>query len=222
MRGLYLIEGIQNAGLVCHDSLQGSDMASRDRPLDFQVPPAEDRDADLLSPSPTLFFCVWASFWETLPLVRLDKEVQVKVVHALLDVVPVGSNQFLVVVDLRLWCSNKTVNKTGRKGRDKRKRRPKLYLAEEVADDGVGHGVGQAAELREETTEQAPSRHHFSNLGLYLNVRGERYLVCSPVHPSLSTRVDVDEQQALDHVRIIQLQQQNQETWDGVTCIYSF
>lgn len=31
------------------------------------------------------------------------------------------------------------------------------------------------------------------------------YLVCSPVHPSLSTRVDVDEQQTLDHVRVVQL-----------------
>lgn len=108
VRGLDLIEGIQHAGLVCHDSLQGSDMASRERPLDFQVPPAENRDSALLSPSLTLFFCVW----ETLPLVRLDKEVQVKVVHALLDVVPVGSNQFLVVVDLQLWRSNETVNKT--------------------------------------------------------------------------------------------------------------
>lgn len=133
-------------------------------------------------------------------------------VHALLDVVPVGSNQFLVVVDLRLWRSDKIVNKTGRKGRNKRKRRVKLYLAKEVADNGVRHGVGQATELREETTEQALSRHHFSNLGLYLNIKCERYLVCSPVHPSLSTWVDVDEQQALDHVRIIQLQRQNRET----------
>lgn len=90
-------------------------MASRDRPLDFQVPPAEDRDAGLLSLSLTLFcvcVCVLASFWETLPLVCLDKEVQVKVVHSIKDVVPVGSNQFLVVVDLRLCRSNETVNKT--------------------------------------------------------------------------------------------------------------
>lgn len=98
------------------------------------------------------------------------------------------------------------------RGRDKRKRGPKPYLAEEVADDDVGQGVGQATELREEATKQALSRHHFSNLGLYLNVGCERYLVCSPVHPSLSTRVDVDEQQALDHVRIIQLQRQDRET----------
>lgn len=97
---------------------------------------------------------------------------------------------------------------------DERKGGPKLYLAEEVADDGVGQGVGQAAELREETTKRAPSRRHFSHLGLYSNVRCERYLVCSPVHPSLSTRVDVDEQQALHHVRIIQLQPQNR----GMRC----
>lgn len=93
--------------------------------------------------------------------------------------------------------------------------RPKPYLAEEVVDDEVGQGVGQATELREEATKQALSRHHFSNLGLYLNIGCERYLVCSPVHPSLSTRVDVDEQQALDHVRIIQLQRQDRETWDA-------
>lgn len=55
--------------------------------------------------------CVFG-VWETLPLVRLYKQVQVKVVHALLDVVPVGSDQFLVVVDLRLWRPNETVNKT--------------------------------------------------------------------------------------------------------------
>lgn len=81
-----------------------------------------------------------------------------------------------------------------------------------MADDDVGQGVGQAAELRKETTQQALSRPHFSNLALYLNVRCKHYLVCSPVHPSLSTRVDVDEQQALDHVRIIQLQWQRCQT----------
>lgn len=69
-------------------------------------------------------------------------------VHALLDVVPVGSDQFMVVVDLQLPRSNETVSKTRRKRPDKRKRGRTLYLAEEVADDGVGQGVGQAAELR--------------------------------------------------------------------------
>lgn len=85
-------------------------MAPGDRPLDFQIPPAADRDADLALPAPTLdvfiYFPARASFGESLPLVRLDKEVQVEVVHALLDVVPVRSDQFLVVVDLRLQRSN--------------------------------------------------------------------------------------------------------------------
>lgn len=84
-------------------------MAPGDRPLDFQIPPAADRDAGLLSPS-LGFYCVnfgaRASLWETSPLVRLDKEVQVEMVHAVLDVVPVRSHQLLVVVDLRLRRSN--------------------------------------------------------------------------------------------------------------------
>ena len=33
--------------------------------------------------------------------------------------------------------------------------------------------------------------------------------MCGPVHPPLGTRVDVDEQEAFNHVGIIQLQQQN-------------
>lgn len=85
-------------------------MAPGDRPLDFQIPPAADRDADLLSPSLTRgllrYFRARASLWETSPLVRLDKEVQVEMVHAVLDVVPVRSHQLLVVVDLRLRRSN--------------------------------------------------------------------------------------------------------------------
>lgn len=44
-----------------------------------------------------------------------------------------------------------------------------------------------------------------------MDAKCECYLVCGPVHPSLGARVDVDEQQALDHVGIIQLQQQNRE-----------
>lgn len=102
-------------------------MAPGDRPLDFQIPPAADRDADLALPAPTLdvfiYFPARASFGESLPLVRLDKEVQVEMVHALLDLVPVRSHQFLVVVDLRLQRSNykkKKVNKTRRQARDRR------------------------------------------------------------------------------------------------------
>lgn len=103
-------------------------MAPGDWPLDFQIPPAADRDADLALPAPTLdvfiYFPARASFGESLPLVRLDKEVQVEVVHALLDVVPVRPDQFLVVVDLRLQRSNykkkKKVSKTQRQARDRR------------------------------------------------------------------------------------------------------
>lgn len=92
--------------LVCNNSLQGSDVAPRDGPLDIQIPPAAGRDAVLLLPSFTpdffRYFRARESFWKTLPLVCLDKKVQVELVHALMDVVPVGCDQFLVVVDLRL------------------------------------------------------------------------------------------------------------------------
>ena len=39
----------------------------------------------------------------SLPFVGLDKQVQVKLVHIVEDVVAVGSDQVLVVVDLLLW-----------------------------------------------------------------------------------------------------------------------
>lgn len=42
-----------------------------------------------------------------------------------------------------------------------------------------------------------------------MSAERERYLVCGPVHPSLGARVDVDEQQALHHSGIVQLQPQN-------------
>lgn len=128
------------------DSLQGADMAPGHRPLDLQIPPAADRRRFPLTFSDSASFI--CSRRETLPLVRLDKEVQVEMVHALVDVVPVRSHQILVVVDLRLWGSTKTtkqVNKTPRQAEAKRKRL--RYLSEEVADDGVGQGVSQAAEL---------------------------------------------------------------------------
>ncbi len=40
------------------------------------------------------------------------------------------------------------------------------------------------------------------------------YLVRSPVHPSLSTWVDVDEQQTLYHVRVVQLKHTKHEICD--------
>ncbi len=39
----------------------------------------------------------------SLPFVRLDKEMQVKLVHVVQDVVAVCSDQVVVVVDLLLW-----------------------------------------------------------------------------------------------------------------------
>lgn len=40
------------------------------------------------------------------------------------------------------------------------------------------------------------------------------YLVCSPVHPSLSARVDVDEQQPFYHGRVVQLKHARHEKFD--------
>lgn len=97
-------------------------MAPGDGPLDFQVPPAaetqiySDYFSDLFS-----FFRFVSSLWETLPLVGLDKEVQVEMVHAVLDVVPVGSDQLLVVVDLRLQRSNLTKKKKKKVNKARRK-----------------------------------------------------------------------------------------------------
>lgn len=41
------------------------------------------------------------------------------------------------------------------------------------------------------------------------------YLVCSPVHPSLSARVDVDEHKPLNHVRVVQLKQTHTNMWSN-------
>lgn len=69
-------------------------------------------------------------------------------VHAVLDVVPVGSDQILVVVDLRLQRSNYIIKKlTQHNRRRKTKRKKTRYLSEEVADDDLGQGVSQTAQL---------------------------------------------------------------------------
>lgn len=130
-------------------------MAPGDGPLDFQFPPSGDRDANLLFPPLTLdlvisflFFLFCFVILEPLLLVGLDKEVQVEMVHAVLDVVPVGSDQILVVVDLRLQRSNYIIKKlTQHNRRRKTKRKKTRYLSEEVADDDLGQGVSQTAQL---------------------------------------------------------------------------
>lgn len=172
-------------------------MAPGDRPLDFQIPPAADREADSLSPSPTLdsslYFGAPASVWETLPLVRFHKEVQVEVVHVVLDVVPVRSHQFLVVVDLRLRRSTKNKisdDKTGRKARDEEERW-RRYLSEEVADDGVGQGVSQTAELMGEGNDERAQTFTFQTFqfGFFpLNGRRGRRLPCVRPRPSIPPR----------------------------------
>lgn len=121
---------------------------------------------------------------------------------------PVGSDQFVVVVDLRLRRSNETVSKTRQKGWGERKRG-----TEAVPCRRGGWWWCQARRGSGRWAEGGNHKRHVTISWHRLNARGERYLVCGPVHPSLSTRVDVDEQQALDHVRIIQLQQQNGEMW---------
>lgn len=85
------------------DSLQGSDIASRDRPLNLQIPPTVGRDVLSVKSYSTVTHPNTCDFYEfSLPFVGLDKELQVELVHVVEDVVAVRSNQVLVVVDLLL------------------------------------------------------------------------------------------------------------------------
>lgn len=85
------------------DSLEGSDIASRDRPLNLLIPPTVGRDVLSVKSYSTVTHPNTCDFYEfSLPFVGLDKELQVELVHVVEDVVAVRSDQVLVVVDLLL------------------------------------------------------------------------------------------------------------------------
>lgn len=104
------------------DSLEGPDVAPRDRPLDLQIVPTGNREAFLIFRNCDKEVCaekteedgrrvglgLRAELCSDSPVVALDVELQVELVHVVEDVVAVRSHQVLVVMDLLLLgCQNK-------------------------------------------------------------------------------------------------------------------
>lgn len=86
--------------------------------------------------------------------------------------------------------------------------RRRTYLSKEVGDDRVRRGMGPSLDLKSDAKTPFGFHPSFCDCETFCMLRSpitDVYLVCSPVHPTFSTRVDVDEQQTLNHVRIIQL-----------------
>lgn len=113
-----------SAAVRLANSLQGPDVASRHRPLDFQIIPAGKKKKTKRG----VFFLATATKKHVVNdgggegaeprsdslFVALDEELQVELVHGVEDVVAVRPHHVLVVVDLLL---------SGRRTRTKNKRK---------------------------------------------------------------------------------------------------
>lgn len=113
-----------SAAVRLANSLQGPDVASRHRPLDFQIIPAGKKKKD----KKRGFFLATATKKHVVNdgggegaeprsdslFVALDEELQVELVHGVEDVVAVRPHHVLVVVDL-LLSGRRTKTKNKRK-----------------------------------------------------------------------------------------------------------
>lgn len=101
------------------------------------------------------------------------------------------------------------------------------HLSKEVSDDHVWHSVGPTRDLEQnapnyimsEQKSRSLNTTHFKqfawNFWVHLLLRGNesrpQYLVRRPVHPTLSTWVDVDENTALHHGWVVHLDKRREE-----------
>lgn len=92
--------------MMLNNSLEGSSIASRDWPLNFQISATVNRDRGYSVVFFHFVFFVWASRQKTSPVIRLDKQMQVELVHVILDVLSVRCDQVVVVVDLFLHTNS--------------------------------------------------------------------------------------------------------------------